>query len=384
MAALRPAPLGRASPRVVAVAVASRGGPTRLRAARGRRQRPTPAAQADAIVAPRTRSNQTGPAVHGRRYHPAGERPVGLLEAQPLSRYCSWAIGGPARYLLEVQDVESLSAALRWAAAQQLAVWVVGRGSNSLFDDRGFDGLVVVNEMDFVEDLGGGLFRFGSGCHFNKLGLHTAGGAWSGLEFACGIPGTLGGAMYMNSGADGQDIGSVLVCAEVMHADGQLETWHWQPSQGGAHKPGFGYRRSPFQRLPKSSVIVAATCQLQHDRDALARAHDSLARRRASQPLASKSAGCVFRNASAGPGQADTPAGLLIDRLGLKGAAQGGAMVSPQHANFLINRGTCSADDMRGLIAFVKQQVEEKTGIRLQEEICVVPYSAGQAAAETL
>lgn len=93
MAALRPAPLGRASPRVVAVAVASRGGPTRLRAARGRRQRPTPAAQADAIVAPRTRSNQTGPAVHGRRYHPAGERPVGLLEAQPLSRYCSWAIG---------------------------------------------------------------------------------------------------------------------------------------------------------------------------------------------------------------------------------------------------------------------------------------------------
>jgi len=278
--------------------------------------------------------------------------------------------GGPAKFLAVADSASNLSALCKWASSMGEKALVLGKGSNCLFDDRGFDGLVIVNQVQpFVEDLGDGLYRVGAGRPFNRLGMEMSARGLGGLEFAAGIPGSVGGAVYMNAGSGQQDTASVAVSAEVMRRDGTTEHWDLRP--GTAMGRHFGYRRSPFQEHAGDAVVVSVTFRLRPDDSALGRARAGLARRRATQPLEERSAGSVFRN----PGGGLPPAGQLIDEAGLRGTAVGRAAVSLRHANFLVNLGGATSAEMRELMSLVKAEVWHAHGVALEEEICVIPHS---------
>ena len=246
----------------------------------------------------------------------------------------------------------------------------LGKGSNSLFDDRGFDGCVVLNRVDFLETDGAGTFRAGAGYDFNKLGALASKLGWSGLEFGSGIPGAVGGAVFMNAGANGQETVDTLVSVEVVDASGAYRVLSREELL-----PGFAYRTSPFQAKASEWVIYAATFKLAPWDGARAKQMELMSKRRKTQPVASRSCGCVFQNPAPG-----VPAGKLIDDLGLKGWKEGGAEVSEVHGNFVINAGGSTARDVLVLVQRLKEKVKQESGYELHEEIRFIPYSAEEVA----
>ncbi len=278
---------------------------------------------------------------------------------RPLSQLCTFGIGGPARFLVDVTSIEQMRQALRYAKEESLNYLVIGKGSNCLFDDQGYDGLVIVNKIGFLEELSAGQFYVGAGYSFSRLGALTARKGWSGLEFASGIPGSVGGAVYMNAGANSHDTSETLVAAEVLSPDGELKR-HERAEMS------FGYRTSSFQRIP--GAIVSATFRLTPSTEARKVQVEIVKYRQATQPYSDLSAGCIFRNP---PAQS---AGALIDKAGLKGLRVGGAMVSERHANFIVNTEDARASDVIALMALVRQRVLEATGVQLQSEVVHIPY----------
>ncbi|XP_024383863.1 uncharacterized protein [Physcomitrium patens] len=299
----------------------------------------------------------------------SGAHPVKFRYDVMLSEVSTWGIGGPARIYAEVSTPDELATVLRYCTCHNVRWFVVGKGSNCLFDDRGFDGCVILNRINFLEKLGTGRYRVGSGYAFNTLGVQCSRDGFSGLEFAGGIPGTVGGAIYMNAGADGQETGDVVQNVEILTTSGVS---HSLSRDAGELK--FDYRFSPFQKMSDFSVIVAATFDLQPNSDAKQRQRIYLERRKRTQPVTEKSAGCVFRN----PGAGCQSAGALIEQAGLKGVAIGGARVSEKHANFLINGGGSKSQDVQALIALVKEEVHKKFGLWLQDEVLYIPYNQEQ------
>ncbi|OAE31451.1 hypothetical protein AXG93_725s1410 [Marchantia polymorpha subsp. ruderalis] len=275
----------------------------------------------------------------------------GQLESLPsfergkrLSELSTLGIGGPAKYFVEVHDESQMSTAI-----------------------RGFDGCVILNSLKFLERQGRGVYRVGSGYPFNTLGIQTSKDGFTGLEFASGIPGTVGGAIFMNASANGQETANALKSVEVLCADGERIVH----TKGQSDLVVYGYRLSPYQTMPGFMAILAATFELEPCLDARQRHKSLLERRRKTQPVAAKSAGCIFRN----PGTGSQSAGALIEQAGLKGIEVGRAKVSNIHANFLLNAGGSSAADMITLIELVKEQVKRKLGVDLREEVIYVPYS---------
>lgn len=284
-----------------------------------------------------------------------------IRQDEPLSSYCTLGVGGPARYLIEVHQVEELLSALAFSREKGLSHLVLGKGSNTLFDDKGFNGLVIVNKIDFFEDLGLGRFRVGAGYSFSRLGVQTARLGWGGLEFASGIPASVGGAVFMNAGANGRETAEALESVEYLDADGQMHCYSKEFLT-------FGYRTSSFQG--RDGSIIAATFALKKEPEARGKQLKILDYRIKTQPYSEKSAGCIFRNPS--PGVA---AGALIEQCGLKGTAFGGAEVSSLHGNFLINKRGATAEEMKALIAKVKNEVLAKKGIALESEVRMIPYN---------
>lgn len=175
-----------------------------------------------------------------------------------LRELSTFAIGGPCSFFFEATCPAHLLTAARLARSRSLPLLVLGRGSNCLFSDRGFDGLVVLNRSsvdDGVEIVGSGRVRVGSGYPFNRLGVKTAVEGWGGLEFAGGIPGTVGGAAFMNAGANGQETADVLESAEVVNREGEVSVL-------GREDVRFGYRWSSLQEMEDLAAIVAVTFQL--------------------------------------------------------------------------------------------------------------------------
>eukprot|EP00241_Pyramimonas_parkeae_P001500 CAMPEP_0114265184 /NCGR_PEP_ID=MMETSP0058-20121206/23733_1 /TAXON_ID=36894 /ORGANISM="Pyramimonas parkeae, CCMP726" /LENGTH=489 /DNA_ID=CAMNT_0001382165 /DNA_START=186 /DNA_END=1652 /DNA_ORIENTATION=- len=339
-----------------------------------------------------------------------------VLEAEkPLSELCSWQIGGPARFASTARDEATMRALVRHAKDHNLPLVVVGKGSNVLFDDRGFAGVVVVNRICFVKEVpheasreptletrnfhpltpsaraadpsatrsGAGtnrgeeaesfhLFRAGGGMPFDRLGWHTVRRGWGGLEFATGIPGTVGGAVFMNAGANGMCAWDLLHSVEFLTKDGELKEWR----KDSGELDTFDYRWSPFQDMPDLAAITAATFRVKRDPDARDNALQLLSRRRQTQPLKDRTAGCVFRNPEV---EGAPSAGALIDRAGLKGMAIGGAAVSQLHANFFINERrqgeNATAAELQSLILAVKVHIKQETGYDLEEEIRLIPYN---------
>lgn len=279
------------------------------------------------------------------------------MQNKPLSEVSTFGIGGPARYFVEVKEVEHLQEVIAFCYREGLAYMVIGKGSNCLFSDAGFDGLVILNKIDFCKELDPLSLHVGAGFSFALLGMQTAKRGLCGLEFAAGIPATVGGAIYMNAGAQGAEIEKALTAVEYINEKGELQFLERASLQ-------FAYRKSPFQSM--KGAISAGYFRFTEDPSSRARQLELLAKRIESQPYHEKSAGCVFRNPSC------ASAGKLIDSCGLKGFAVGGAKVSEMHANFLINRGNASSADMLELIELVKRRVKEQHGVDLEPEIRIV------------
>jgi UDP-N-acetylmuramate dehydrogenase len=278
----------------------------------------------------------------------------------PLNTISTFGIGGPADLLIEVHTAEDMQAAVAFCKSHQRRYIIVGKGSNVLFSDQGFCGVVIWNKVDFLTDLGHGTFQAGAGYSFSRLGTLTAKQGWSGLEFAAGIPASVGGAVYMNAGAHGAETSTHLTCVEYIDSCGKLQNVDRQSLN-------FSYRCSPFQS-DTGCAIISATFKLSPSTSARAHQQALIAGRTKSQPLKDKSAGCVFRN----PPQES--AGALIDRCHLKGTSIGHAQISPRHANFITNQGGAKAADVLALISLVQEQVQLTTGIQLETEIQIIPY----------
>ncbi len=281
-----------------------------------------------------------------------------IIEGKPLSQLSTFGIGGEAAYFAVAQSTPELSELLKFATKQQLSFFILGKGSNCLFDDRGFDGLVILNQINFCEE-NGGIFHVGGGYSFSLLGSQTVRKGWSGLEFAAGIPGSVGGAVYMNAGANGVETAEALLEVEWITEEGTVQTFHRKDLD-------YGYRSSPFQKM--KGAVSSAKFQLSRVEGIKKKQHEMIHYRKETQPYGEKSAGCVFRNPENGS------AGALIEELGLKGVAVGDAMISEIHGNFIVNKGTARAQDVLDLVAKIRQRVKEVKGIDLEMEVKYIPY----------
>ena len=280
-------------------------------------------------------------------------------EGKKLSELSTFGIGGPARFFVEIRTVEDLKKTIQEALSKNIPYWIVGKGSNSLFHDDGFNGLVIANKIDFLNSPIPGVFHAGAGYSFSLLGAQTARQQWSGLEFASGIPASVGGAVYMNAGANGKETCECLVSVDYVTENGEFLCI---PKE----ELSFAYRTSSFQQM--KGVIAGATFALKQSPEARTKQIDIINYRKKTQPLSEKSAGCIFRNPDCGH------AGALIEQAGLKGLSVGGAKVSEIHANFIVNSESATAADVTALIQLIKEQVHKKTGIELESEVRVVSY----------
>ena len=277
-----------------------------------------------------------------------------FIENHLLAPLTTFKIGGPARYFCTVTNVDEIHLAMQQAQKEQCQVFVLGNGSNCLFSDRGFDGLIIHNKISFCEEVCPGQYHVGAGYSFSKLGLETARAGFGGLEFAAGIPGTVGGGLIMNVGANGQQMSDILVSTEYIDENGD----QMQPYVK------FGYRNSSLQG--KGGIVTSICIQLSENKQAVENQKKILLERKKKQPLNARCAGCCFKN------PAHTTAGALIDQAGLKGKSIGGAQISHVHANFIINTGSATAQDVLDLMEYVREIVARHSGILLEPEVRII------------
>jgi UDP-N-acetylmuramate dehydrogenase len=283
-------------------------------------------------------------------------RPASLEEHVPLSRYTTLGTGGPARWFAAPETLEELLELLAWAAAEGVPVAPVGLGSNLLVADDGFEGLALKlkGELAAAEADGDRLVA-GGGAPL-AVCLHRARAAGlGGLEFACAIPGTIGGAVWMNAGAYGGDLAGVLERALVASAEGAA----WRTPA----ELGLSYRRSG---LRPGEVVARAELRL-HPRpveEIKATVSEMQARRKAAQPTNKRTFGSVFKNPDH-----ELSAGRMLEACGLRGHAIGGAVISPLHANFIENAGEARSADAVALIAEGRRRALERFGVRLEPEV---------------
>lgn len=277
---------------------------------------------------------------------------------KPLHLVSTLGVGGPARFFYEVHQIEEMQAVLRYCFLEKLPFLILGKGSNCLFDDRGFAGLVILNKISFCE-FQLPVVSVGAGYSFSLLGAQTAKQGFSGLEFASGIPGSVGGAVFMNAGANGQEVKDCLLEVTFINEKGELEILSKEQMQ-------FSYRFSSLQH--KKGAIVGVKFLLELSHKARQTQLNIIAYRTKTQPYHEKSAGCIFRNVEL------ESAGGLIERCGLKGKRIGGAEVSSLHANFIVNKGGATANDILELAVYVRKIVKEKAGIDLEMEVRYIPY----------
>lgn len=280
------------------------------------------------------------------------------LSDEPMSRHTTFKIGGPAELLAMPSSADMLRQLLQKCRELDIPVTAVGRGSNLLVSDSGIGGCVVCLGANFSnirrED---GLVVCSAGTSLTELCRYALANGLTGLEFAYGIPGSVGGAVYMNAGAYGGELKDAIVFSRHLTPEGELVTL-------GAEQLGFGYRRSVYSEMPGCIIVEAGFRLLPGDPEAIrARMDDLMGRRRAKQPVELPSAGSVFKRPEG------AFAGALIEECGLKGRAVGGAVVSEKHAGFIVNTGGATCRDVETLVRLIQDEVREKTGFALECEI---------------
>lgn len=283
--------------------------------------------------------------------------------ACPLDRYTSFAIGGPAEAIATVDSHHELQSLLSFLVSERIPWRVIGRGTNLLVGDAGFAGVIILLGRDFEEfaempaENGTVAVTAGGACGLARLALHCAAQGFTGLEFACGIPGTVGGAVIMNAGAWGKDMATVLRSVTVVTPDREERILRQDLNFSYRSWPGFAHYRG-------LAVVARVELALGRGDAAAIQAHCKMLqdRRKAAQPPG-KSAGSFFKNPP------DDSAGRLIEVSGLKGTKIGGAMVSERHGNFLVNTGNATAGDVLRLMQFVQEKVAQDCGIMLEPEV---------------
>ena len=285
----------------------------------------------------------------------------GVQRAHPLARHTSFNIGGPAEWFVEAGAAGQLEELVEGAAAREVPYLLLGAGTNLLVADAGVEGLVVrcVNRGHSIQ---GTRVRAEAGLKMMRLARLAADAGLVGFEFAIGVPGTLGGAVYQDAGCWGRELREVLVEAEGYLPGSGRVTWP-------AAALGLGYRTSALRAGPlRGALVTAATIELRPgDGQAAKREMARLtAERNLTQPIKTKNCGSVFKN----PG--GDSAGRLVEAAGLKGAREGGAQFSELHANFIVNHGGATAGDVRALIARAIAAVRERFGVELEPEVEMV------------
>lgn len=278
-------------------------------------------------------------------------------EALPMRRKTSFKIGGAAELVLFPSDEAQVRQCVTLCAAEGITPFILGRGSNLLVKDSGLDGVVIATEkLQTIESLGNGRIFCAAGVALSELCIFAQKQGLDGLVFAYGIPGSAGGAAYMNAGAYGGEMKDVLQSVRCIYPDGTV-------AELPAAALKLGYRSSVF--METGAVVTGMTLQLTpgDPADIKARMEDIMTRRRDKQPLEFPSAGSVFKRPEG------HFAGALIEQCGLKGRGVGGAQVSEKHAGFIVNTGGAKAADVRALIALIQAVVEQETGVFLIPEI---------------
>ena len=311
-----------------------------------------------------------------------GKSVMQIIQNEPLARHTYFKLGGPADEFVEVKTQAELEEAVRYAVTKKIPYLVLGGGSNILVSDQGFRGLVIKNRLTGIKlkgfaggvaagkvDLKEVLIEAESGVPANLLIRYTLDQGLSGLEEMLGLPGTVGGAVYNNSHHLDKLWGDHIVEVEVLDQEGKRKKY-------GRDELHFAYDYSIFHKTRET--ILTATFQLKHgDKTALWEiATAAVKRRSATQPLGIPSSGCMFKNISLADkmrlGIQTPSAGYLIDKAGLKGLRVGGASVSEVHANFVVNDGTATSQDVLDLIRDIQVKIKAKFGVDLEKEVVVI------------
>ena len=300
-----------------------------------------------------------------------------VREGESLARYTTYRIGGPAT-ILSPAVAEDVGIALRFARGQGLPWFVVGLGSNLLFPDAGLDALVIRlgRGLDGLEPTGAGVWRIGSGLPQPIAARKTSDAGWSGLHRFVGVPGSVGGGVYMNAGCHGGDWAEVVRSIVMVDADGTDRVLERREIPFAYRSSGLGHQ-----------VILEATVQLSPADPVTIQAEvaELFRWRQEGTPFNQPCCGSVFRNPG-GPSweQREGPrtAGQLIEAVGLKGAREGGAEISPMHANYFVNTGGATAADVRTLMRRARTAVEQRFGVRLEAEVKIIAPDGTTAPVE--
>jgi len=280
----------------------------------------------------------------------------------PMTRFTTFRVGGKVAALYFAQELPDLQRMVSYLAEENTPYLVVGKGSNILVKDNGFEGVVILlrGELAVIENNSKNdqIIFAGGGLSIGELMKYCTLNGLSGLEFLAGIPGTVGGAVAMNAGAFGEEIGSMVREIQMVTQKGELIRLDH------SHLI-FSYRELA---IPKGSLIFKVRFRLNRESPEVIgkMVADYLSKRKARQPLEYPSGGSIFKNPP------NDFAGRLIEKTGLKGERIGGAMISPKHANFIVNTGGARAEDILALMEMAREKVWEETGVELEPEIRVV------------
>lgn len=283
---------------------------------------------------------------------------IGKVEENAsLKKYTTYRVGGEAKCIVYPKNSDCLIKLIRLLKSEKIKYKLIGNGSNLLFSSKPYDGVLIkLSEFDNVEFYGKNKVRVGAGFSLTKLSLMAAKRGLTGLEFAAGIPGSIGGAVFMNAGAYKSDMGYIVETVKVLTPD--LKIINFENKEMNFH-----YRSSYLQKHPEYICLEVVLKLTKGKKEAIEEVITERRKRRIeSQPLEYPSAGSVFRNPEG------NFAGKLIEDLGLKGMIKGGAMISDKHANFIVNYKNATSDDIKFLIDLCQEKVLEEYGIELKCE----------------
>lgn len=287
------------------------------------------------------------------------EQCIDIKQNEIMKNHTSFKIGGECDYFVIPKNSQQIKAVINKAKELNLPVFVLGKGSNLLVSDSGIEGVVIsmlgLNEIE----VNGDEITAGAGVSVAALCVAALNNGLSGLEFAYGIPGSVGGGLYMNAGAYGGEFSDTVIKAEYLSYNGEIVTVD-------AKDMALGYRTSIFKQ--NGGIILSATFKLKQGESQKIKAamDDFMDRRKTKQPLEYPSAGSTFKRPTG------YFAGALIEENNLKGVSLGGAMVSEKHAGFVINYDNATANDVKGLMAKIQKTVKENNGVELEPEIIFV------------
>lgn len=282
-----------------------------------------------------------------------------ILRNEPLSKYTTFKIGGPADLFIKVNNISELQKIIKLTKEQDIPFFILGKGSNLLVSDDGFRGIVIKlgREFNKISLLPENRILCGCGAALNAACSFALKNNLSGLEFAWGIPGSCGGAVYMNAGAYNSDISNVMESCTFMTPAGEIKEITRENME-------FSYRKSFFSEKDYIALSIILNLTPKNQDDIRNQMQENMTKRKLKQPLDFPNCGSVFKR----PGNGYY-AGALIEKSGLKGKSFGGAMVSPKHAGFIINTGKATCSDVANLINHIKKTVYDDSGVLLECEV---------------